>query len=93
MSVVIRKTPIYNLDCSNSTYTIEIDLASGRGYFERNSDGDGGGLWFNPIEGVPGPHLTPPDLALADYDGMACLPRAVATSLRQAGFYVDPTFD
>lgn len=44
-------------------------------WFERDSDGTGGGLWFE-------------DGALVDYDGVSCLPAAVAEGIRQLGLTV-----
>lgn len=44
-------------------------------WFERDSDGTGGGLWFENGE-------------LVDYDGVACLPAAVADGVRALGLIV-----
>jgi len=57
------------------------------GWFERNSDGEGGGLWLALDNG---PDNT---LQLIDYDGVTCLPAAVLTLLRQAGVDADSTFE
>jgi hypothetical protein len=62
-----------------------------QGWFERDSDGTGGGLWFsreNPETGIEDGHLH-----LIDYDGMACLPGAVITMLRSLGVSVDRNFE
>ena len=44
-------------------------------WFERDSDGTGGGLWFEGGE-------------LVDYDGVSCLPSAVADGIRSLGLVV-----
>lgn len=48
-------------------------------------DERGGGLWFD--------RSTTGDLVLRDYDGVACLPKEVATALRDAGVVVGQDFD
>lgn len=61
------------------------------GWFERNSDGTGGGLWFareNPESGIEDGHLH-----LIDYDGVACLPLPVVTILRRCGISVGRDFE
>jgi hypothetical protein len=51
-----------------------------RGWFERDSDGTGGGLWFEGDE-------------LVDYDGVSCLPAAVAEGIRSLGLTVPPDME
>ena len=55
------------------------------GYFERDSDGAGGGLWFERNDAG--------QLALIDYDGVTCLPIAILTLLRDIGVQVDRDFE
>ena len=55
------------------------------GWFERDSDGTGGGLWFS-LENDGYLHLI-------DYDGVFALPRAVLVALRLAGVSVDSSFE
>ena len=60
-------------------------------WFERDSDGTGGGLWFsseNPETGDYDGHLH-----LIDYDGVFALPRPVLIALRLAGVSVDSSFE
>lgn len=62
-----------------------------RWYFERQSDGAGGGLWFsldNPDTGE-----TDGFLHLIDYDGTFSLPRPVLVALRKAGVSVDSSYE
>ena len=65
-----------------------------RGWFERESDGCGGGLWFsreNPETGEEDGLLH-----LYDYDleyGVSCLPGAVITVLRNLGVSVNRNFE
>jgi hypothetical protein len=75
----------FNLDLSTEKYEVKVDTASMYGYFERKSDGSGGGLWFGS-NGSAG-------LELTDYDGVAVLPKSVAKALRDGGFFLDETFD
>lgn len=77
----------YNFDRSAKTgrWTIEVDTSAKYGYFERDSDGSGGGLWFGTTEAG--------QLTLEDYDGMACLPKPVTEALRGLGLQVDPEFE
>lgn len=67
------------------SHEIEIDTQAGYGCFERNSDGSGGGLWFERLEDG--------ELSLTDYDGVTCLPKAVREALRAAGLVVDAEFE
>ena len=56
-------------------WTVCYTEADSYAWFERDSDGTGGGLWFDSG-------------ALADYDGVSCLPAAVADAVRQLGLTV-----
>ena len=56
-------------------WTVCYTEAESYAWFERDSDGTGGGLWFD-------------NGALVDYDGVACLPAAVADAVRQLGLTV-----
>ena len=56
-------------------WSVTIVPEDSGGWFERDSDGTGGGLWFE-------------DGALVDYDGVACLPSAVADGIRALGLHV-----
>lgn len=51
-----------------------------RGYFEHETHGELGGLWFDGNE-------------LVDYDGVFSLPEAVIQALRHLGFIVDSIFE
>lgn len=64
---------------------VGIDSHSLYGYWERKDGSEGGGLWFERIEGGA--------LELVDYDGLACLPRSVVAALRAAGYVLDESFD
>ncbi len=56
-------------------WTVCYKEAESYAWFERDSDGTGGGLWFENGE-------------LVDYDGVACLPAAVADGIRTLGLTV-----
>lgn len=56
-------------------WTVCYNEADSYAWFERDSDGTGGGLWFD-------------NGALVDYDGVACLPAAVADAVRLLGLTV-----
>jgi hypothetical protein len=77
----------FNQDLSTDKWDIKIDTAERYGYFERHSDGAGGGLWFVASEDKPGV------VELRDFDGIYELPRSVIAALRGAGYYLDDTFD
>lgn len=81
----------YNFDLKIETerFTVGIDTAQDYGYFERNSDGSGGGLWFDSAyeNGVN------VDCGLKDYDGWAVLPKEVIRALRDNGIMVDEDFE
>lgn len=68
----------YNFDVNLSTerYTIEIDTAESYGYFQDNTTGTEGGLWFDGME-------------LVDYDGVAVLPKQVEDALKANGYSLD----
>lgn len=57
-------------------WEVFIDPAAGRGYFEHDDFGEGGGLWFE-------------DQELIDYDGVFALRAEVATAIRSLGYIVD----
>ena len=64
--------------------TVGIDTTALYGYFERKDGSEGGGLWFD--------RLADNRLELADYDGLAVLPRSVVACLKAAGFVLDESF-
>lgn len=66
-------------------WTIAAHNATLSGWFERDSDGTGGGLWFERNEADR--------LELIDYDGVFSLPVAILTLLRSAGVQVDRSFE
>jgi hypothetical protein len=68
----------YNFDLNLSTdaYALEIDTAAQYGYFQNNTTGTEGGLWFD-------------GLTLVDYDGVFELPKHVYTALAHAGFNLE----
>jgi hypothetical protein len=77
-------------DISREGWTIG-GISGFTSWFERDSDGTGGGLWFsseNPETGYYDGHLH-----LLDYDGVFALPRAVLVALRLAGVSVDNSFE
>lgn len=59
---------------------VEIDTKAQYGYFEHDKTGSGGGLCLEDNE-------------LTDYDGVACLPKAIVSALREHGFILDEAFD
>lgn len=61
----------------NGTFTVGIDTAANYGYFERNSNGSGGGLWFDSNK------------ELTDYDGVFELPAQVIAIIELLGFNAD----
>ena len=71
-------------DISTAGWTIGMSGALS-GYFERDSDGTGGGLWFKFNDDDR--------LALIDYDGVSALPPAIVIALREAGVQVDRDFE
>lgn len=76
---------------SRGGWTIGFADDALHGWFERDSDGTGGGLWFsleNPETGDEDGHLH-----LIDYDGTYALPRPVLIALRLAGVSVDSSFE
>lgn len=66
-------------------WTVAAHEARLTGWFERDSDGTGGGLWFERNEDG--------HLHLIDYDGVFALPRPVLVALRLAGVSVDSSFE
>lgn len=81
-------TTFYEFDRKVDTahYEVQIDTPACYGYFEHHTRGDldGGGLWFERLEGGV--------LALIDYDGVFSLPAEVKDALRGMGFIVDEEF-
>jgi len=78
-------------DIKRGGWTIGFADDALHAWFERGSDGSGGGLWFsleNPDTGIEDGHLH-----LIDYDGVFPLPRAVLVTLRLAGVNVDSSFE
>lgn len=75
----------YTQDLSTARYEIKIDPIALYGYFERNSDGSGGGLWFGKCDDQ--------SIELLDYDGVLQLAQEVVQALRGAGYYLDETHD
>lgn len=66
----------FDLNLSTATHTIEIDTAAGYGYFQNDTTGTEGGLWFE-------------DKTLIDYDGVAVLPKQVEDALKAKGYSLD----
>jgi hypothetical protein len=93
----------YNFDLKFQAgkFTVEIDTAANYGYFEHDERGDecGGGLWLAPItpdrffDFEQGKYqaaiASGAKVMLTDYDGVVCLPKAVAAGLREHGFFVE----
>ena len=75
----------YDKDLSTEKWTVKIDTKRNFGYFERCSDGAGGGLWFGFNDNQK--------LELIDYDGMSCLPKSMVKILRDAGYHLDSSYD
>lgn len=65
---------------------IKVETAIAYGYFERETDGTGGGLWFERDDDAG-------TVELVDYDGVAVLPQAISDGLRAAGYIVGEGFD
>lgn len=70
----------YTQDLSTAHWEIKIDPVANYGYFERNSDGEGGSLWFENGE-------------LVDYDGVFELSQSVVQALRGAGYILGKEYD
>ena len=66
----------FNQDLSTERYTVQVDTAAQYGYFENNTTGTGGGLWFQ-------------DNVLVDYDGVFELPKQVHAALVGAGYNLE----
>lgn len=71
---------VFDIRLNDGTHDIGVDTQAQYGYFERASDGEGGGLWFD-------------NKALTDYDGVWELPMSVIAALRGAGLTVDVDFE
>ena len=69
---------------SVSGWTCELHKGKLTGWFERDSDGTGGGLWFAINDGK---------LELVDYDGVYELPKPILCALREAGVDADDSFE
>jgi hypothetical protein len=67
---------VFDLNLSTPQYAIEISTADNYGYFQNNTTGTEGGLWFD-------------GLRLSDYDGVYDLPKPVYTALVNAGFKLE----
>ena len=61
-------------------HAVAVDTVEQYGYWEHDTMGEGGGLWFDGRE-------------LVDHDGTATLPRRVAKLLRAMGFVVSADFE
>jgi hypothetical protein len=73
----IRKAQYsFNLDLSTPSHDIKVDTAGEYGYFQNNTTGTEGGLWFD-------------GLTLIDYDGVPDLPKAVHNALVNAGYNLE----
>lgn len=66
----------FNQVLSIPNYTIEIDTAAAYGYWQNESTGTEGGLWFSGRE-------------LVDYDGVYQLPGRVDAALVAAGYITE----
>lgn len=67
----------FDLSIDTGKWTIEIDSAANYGYIERNSNGDGGALWFNSNK------------ELIDYDGVYELTDSVIKAIESLGYNAD----
>ena len=56
------------------------------GYFERETDGTNGGLWFD-VDAASS------KLSLTDYDGVCALHSDVIKAIRELGHVVEPEFE
>lgn len=78
----------YNFDVklvSAKGNNVEIDTSALYGYWEHVSGIEGGGLWFERLEGG--------GLELVDFDGAYSLPQAITDKLRAEGYTVGAEFD
>lgn len=66
----------FNQVLSTERYSIEIDTTEHYGYFQNNTTGTEGGLWFD-------------DQTLVDYDGVFELPKEVHTALTNAHYNLE----
>lgn len=71
---------VFDIQLDDGTTTVQVDSKAQYGWFENNTSGSGGGLWFEAN-------------ALTDYDGVYCLPMGVIRQLRAACFTVDADFE
>jgi len=60
-----------------------IDPVAKYGYWERSDGSEGGGLWFETMDGPS------QQLELIDYDGRGCLPKTIIAEIRALGVHVD----
>lgn len=67
-----------------SKWEVHIDVEQGYGYYEHDTFGEGGGLWF--VKHASG------KWELADYDGCSELPMNVFKAIRNAGHIADMSF-
>lgn len=70
---------------SEKGHKVEIDTSALYGYWEYASGVEGGGLWFERLEGG--------GLELVDFDGAYSLPQAITNKLRAEGYTVGAEFD
>lgn len=66
----------FNQDLSTERYTVQIDTTAQYGYFQNDTTGTEGGLWFA-------------DNALIDYDGVFELPNEVFSALTTANYNLE----
>lgn len=59
-------------------WEVKVDPVAHYGYFEHDTYGEGGGLWFEGND-------------LSDYDGVFALPMGVVEAIRSLGYSVDDT--
>lgn len=79
----------FNVSIKTANFTVKVDTAACRGYFEHDRQGMdyGGGLWFEGssqnASGDAGRKLE-----LVDYDGVFQLPTEVFEALRNHGGFI-----
>ncbi len=80
----------FDLKLDNGTHTIEVDTTACYGWWQNNTSGTEGGLWFELDTSAPDGSTR---LSLTDYDGVGVLPMKVIKSLREAGMLVTEDFE
>lgn len=78
---------VFDQSAKVNLWEVRISAEDKYGFFEHDKYGEGGGLWFESVDGSPG------TLSLVDYDGRAVLPKDVAAAIRQLGHVVSEDFD